>query len=107
MNKITYTAILLLGFSFSVFSQKAPVVQWQKCIGGSENDVLSSAKMLPTSKGTYVILTTSNSNNGDFLSLNKGHYDLVLIEVDINGNIIRKRSIGGSGLEQAIDFKAI
>ncbi len=81
MNKITYTAILLLGFSFSVFSQRSPVVQWQKCIGGSGNDALSSAKILPTKNGTYVLVTTSNSNDGDFDNGNLGHYVIVMVDL--------------------------
>jgi len=104
MKKFICLFIGTFCFLQNQFSQKAPAIQWQKCIGGSADDAQFNAKILPTKSGTFVLVTTSNSIDGDFLGSNKGQYDISVIEVDINGNVLRKKNFGGSALDRAIDF---
>lgn len=69
------------------------VLEWQKCLGGSEEDVLFDC--LSNEDGGYILCGESKSSDGD-LTINYGEYDLWMLEVDSAGTIIWQKSIGGS-----------
>jgi hypothetical protein len=73
-------------------------IDWQKSIGGTENDLGSS--IIQVSSGGYLIAGVTSSNNGD-VSGNHGGSDLWIIKLNINGGIEWQRTLGGTSNEQA------
>lgn len=70
-------------------------IEWQKCIGGSEIDLLWSAKQ--TLDGAYILSGYSNSDDGD-ISGNQGDFDAILIKLSQDGEIEwqnSRRKFGG------------
>lgn len=68
-------------------------IQWQKCFGGSNNDMASS--VIQTSTGNYIISGNTESNDGD-VSGNHGDYDCWIIELDQLGKLVWQLCAGGS-----------
>ncbi len=87
-------------FSFSLlFSQlmfaQAPIIEWQKTIGGSEAEALYSLQQ--TADGGYILGGQSMSGvNGDKTEANFGGWDYWVVKLDANGNIVWQNTIGGS-----------
>ena len=73
-------------------------IEWQKCIGGSEIDLLWSAKQ--TLDGAYILSGYSNSDDGD-ISGNQGDFDAILIKLSQDGEIEWQKSLGGSSEDNA------
>jgi hypothetical protein len=73
------------------------VIQWQKCLGGSFNDVGSSIQQ--TTDGGYVLFGHTQSNNGD-VSGNHGLTDLWVVKLNGLGVIQWQKCLGGSGYEE-------
>lgn len=71
---------------------------WQKCIGGSSFERVSS--IIQTQDGEYVLAGYSSSNNGD-VSGNHGGNDYWIVKLDTLGNISWQKSLGGSGEDLA------
>lgn len=76
-------------------------LQWQKTFGGSGTD--NAQSVIQTSDGGYMVAGFSRSDNG----LVHDHYgnlytnDAWIIKLDTNGNIIWKKSKGGTGNDVA------
>jgi len=68
--------------------------QWQKCLGGIHCDF--HVKVLKTMKNTFLIYGYTNSNNSGDVSTNHGEIDAWLVEIDLNGTVLREKCIGGS-----------
>ncbi len=73
-------------------------IQWQKCLGGSENDEAFS--IIQTSDGGYLVAGYSESNDGD-VSGNHGNNDFWIVKLDSYGNIQWQKCFGGSSGETA------
>ena len=60
-----YKKILLLAFLFTSFVSygQTPAIEWSKCLGGSERDVIYS--IVPTPDGGSLLGGNSMSTNGD------------------------------------------
>lgn len=71
---------------------------WQKTYGGSAMDEAYSA--IETVDGGFVVAGYSESNDGD-VSGNHGEVDYWVIRLDVAGNLIWQRSLGGSGEDEA------
>ncbi|MEO6455072.1 MAG: hypothetical protein ABIN97_13415 [Ginsengibacter sp.] len=76
-------------------------IQWQKCFGGSDDDVANSIEQ--TSDGGYIIAGYSNSLDGD-VSGNQGNNDYWIVKLDPLGNITWQNSFGGSLGDMAYDI---
>lgn len=76
----------------------AGVIQWQKCVGGSENDISTSIRQ--ASDGSYFVSGTTNSIDGDF-SDNHGYQDAFVIKLTSNGTLLWSKCYGGSNSESA------
>ncbi|MBX7142297.1 MAG: T9SS type A sorting domain-containing protein [Chitinophagales bacterium] len=78
-------------------------IQWQKCLGGSKDDL--AQKILALHDGNYLIVGSSKSNDGDV----SGHHgsewwpDYWVAEIDSVGNVLWQKSYGSTGDEQASD----
>lgn len=85
-----FTAAFL--FSIQSFAQ-APAIQWQKSLGGSEEERAQSIQQ--TSDGGYIVAGSSKSNDGD-VSGNHGNFDFWVVKLNNSGNIQWQKSLGGS-----------
>lgn len=72
-------------------------IEWQKCLGGSNVDLVGCVKQ--TVDGGYIVSGQASSIDGD-LSANYGYNDLWVIKLDSFGNIEWQRVYGGSSEER-------
>lgn len=77
-------------------------IEWEKSYGGS--GVEHASMVQQTFDGGYIIAGFSKSHDFD-LTDNHGLYDFWVIKTDNTGNIIWKKSYGGSKEDQATDIK--
>ena len=68
-------------------------IEWQKCLGGSSSEDISS--VIQTSNGDYVLVGGTNSNDGDVSGLN-GTNDAWILKLSPNGTILWQNCLGGS-----------
>ena len=77
-------------------------IDWQKCLGGTDSDVIYSVE--ETFDGGYIAGGWTYSNDGD-VTLNKGICDYWIVKLDSMGNIQWQKTYGGSSYDQL--FNAI
>jgi len=75
-----------------------PDLDWQKSLGGSENDLIFS--MQQTADDGYIVVGDSYSVDGDITG-NHGNWDYWVVKLDLAGNITWQKSLGGSGSDYA------
>jgi len=88
-------------FFFTIISLHAqsPIVEWQKCLGGSGYE--SPGSLIQLRDSNYLVVGNTGSNDGN-VTLNHGLKDFWVIKTDQNGNIIWQRCYGGSHNDMAI-----
>jgi hypothetical protein len=69
---------------------------WQKCFGGSRDDVFYDIQLLPDNN--FAAVGTTTSTNGD-VSHNNGKKDCWLVKFDPTGNIIWEKTFGTANNE--------
>jgi gliding motility-associated-like protein len=77
---------------------KTGVIQWQKCYGGSQNEVAYFAQL--TSDGGYVVAGSARSSDGD-LSCNAGMTDAWIFKITGNGDLEWQKDFGGNDFDEA------
>lgn len=80
------------------------LIQWQKSLGGSYNDIANSIQ--ETSDSGYVVLGSSQSYNGD-VSSNYGWTDCWIVKLDNIGMIQWEKSFGGTAYDWGISVRPI
>lgn len=81
-------------------------MQWDKTIGGSDFDALSSLQQ--TSDGGYILGGPSSSNiSGEKTENNKGGYDYWVVKLDNLGKIQWDKTIGGNLSDELSNIKEI
>ena len=78
-------------------------IVWQKCLGGSSDDIAQSIQQ--TSDGGFIVTGGTWSNDGD-VSGNHGWTDYWVVKLDSSGDIVWHKCLGGSGWEGTIVFPA-
>jgi len=68
-------------------------LQWRRYFGGTSND--RSYDAIETQDGDFVVVGSSESQDVD-ISNPKGGYDIWVVKIDSNGNLLWERSLGGS-----------
>ncbi len=99
--KLNYNLGILLiitFFSNNITNAQAPVIEWQKSLGGTGIDNASS--IIKTTDGGYVIAGNSQSNNGDVTG-NHGSDDFWIVKLNSTGTIQWQKSLGGTNIEYA------
>lgn len=80
---------------------------WAKTFGGDGQDI--PVKALITNDNNILVATYTGSSDGDIANSGKNsagfNQDLWLVKLDMNGSILTKKCIGGSGDETAFDMK--
>ena len=77
-------------------------VEWNKCLGGSENDVAFSIQQ--TTDHGFVVAGYSYSSDGD-VDTNKGNNDYWIVKLDSLGGIIWNKSLGGTDYDNALSIQ--
>ncbi|MBS1939311.1 MAG: T9SS type A sorting domain-containing protein [Bacteroidetes bacterium] len=81
-------------------------LQWQKCIGGTEQDFAHSIQQ--TSDGGFILVGSTQSNDGDVSGLHEGANggrDVWVVRLDNTGNIQWQKCLGGTGGEEAYSIQ--
>lgn len=73
-------------------------IEWEKSLGGSGDD--SGYCIQQTTDGGYILVGTTDSNDGD-VSGNHGSSDFWVVKLSSIGAIQWQKSLGGSGYEKA------
>lgn len=71
-------------------------IVWKKTMGGQGYE--SARDVIETSNG-FLVLGETNSTDGDVVSGYGGTKDIWLLQLDINGNVIWQKRLGGNGLD--------
>lgn len=93
------TLKFLLLFSILIFSipfsnAQNPSIEWQKCIGGSDDDYATS--IIQTSDGGYITVGTAKSNDFDLIENQSGSV-LFIVKLSNGGAIEWKKCIEETG----------
>ncbi|MFA6324974.1 MAG: T9SS type A sorting domain-containing protein [Candidatus Paceibacterota bacterium] len=73
-------------------------IEWQKCLGGTENDMAYSIQQ--TVDDGYIVVGHSSSSDGDLL-FNHGLSDDWIVKLSSNGDIEWQKILGGTYTEEA------
>ncbi|MDQ3100973.1 MAG: T9SS type A sorting domain-containing protein [Bacteroidota bacterium] len=92
-TKMFRTFLSLLLLTNVLFAQSQPDIEWQRNLGGSLDDIAASIQQ--TSDGGYILCGTTYSNNGD-VSGHHGNEDIWIVKLDLEGEIVWQRCLGGS-----------
>jgi hypothetical protein len=68
-------------------------IQWQKTLGGS--NIENAKSVFQTQNGDYILGINSTSSDKDF-PINRGAYDMWIVKLSIQGNVLWKRNISGT-----------
>ena len=93
----TYITLCFL-FVVAFANAQAPAIQWQKSLGGSNNDYAYAIRQ--TTDGGYIVAGYSSSNDGDVTG-NHGGLDYWVVKLNSTGNIEWQKSLGGSSNDKA------
>lgn len=74
-------------------------VEWVKSFGGIHEDIAQS--IIETKDGGFIIVGRTSSNDGDFLNMYYGNWDIFILKVDSNGNKDWVKTFGGTGYDEA------
>jgi hypothetical protein len=97
MRNLFFSLIFFhLSLNPTLFAQ--PSIQWQKCLGGSEND--QAACIQQTSDGGYIVAGYTLSKNGDVFG-NHGHFDFWVVKLSNTGVVQWAKTLGGNDDDRA------
>lgn len=71
---------------------------WEKSFGGSEID--EAWGIVATNDGNFIIVGDTRSNDKD-VTINKGAADLFVLKITPNGDVVWRKSFGGSSFDTA------
>ena len=78
------------------------VLIWQKCLGGTSYDNISSIQT--TSDGGFIAVGYTESVNGDVIG-NHGLSDVWVIKLSATGSVLWQKCLGGTNFEQATSIQ--
>ncbi len=85
--------LILIMFSALFSFTHSQTIDWQKTIGGSDEDF--SRDVQNTSDGNYIVCGFAKSNDGD-VTQNLGNRDAWVVKLSPTGDIIWQKTFGGS-----------
>jgi len=77
-------------------------LEWQKCLGGSDDDMAYSIQQ--TSDGGYIVAGRTESNDGD-VSGNHGGWDYWIVKLNEKGELEWQKCLGGSDDDMALSIQ--
>lgn len=75
---------------------------WAKLLGGTQCDLFEA--VWPIASGGYLAGGETASNDGDIVNYLGGPTDMLLARFDENGNLVWKKTFGGTGLDRCLDL---
>ncbi len=96
MKKLLFLIVLIVCNSF-VQGQQAPVIEWQKSLGGTSIDIVDYIQQ--NSEGGYIVSGQSESNDVD-VSGNHGGQDAWVVKLSNSGTVQWQKSLGGPGADE-------
>ena len=87
---------VLMQIILSGWAASPPLKNWQKCLGGSQQDV--PAALIQSNDGNVILLSNVDSQNGDIL-FNHGSTDIWITKLTSSGSLLWQKSIGGSSID--------
>lgn len=103
--KYTFSLLIMLAFAAinAVHSiAQAPVIDWQKCLGGSGNDY--GYFIQQTTGGGFIIAGIAGSVDGDVTGKHDAE-DYWMIKLTSAGNIEWQKTLGGNGYDYAFSVQ--
>lgn len=99
-QKILLLAFLCstLLFLHNIALAQAPAIQWQKALGGTDNDYAYSIRQ--TSDGGYLVAGTTRSTDGNVYG-NHGFFDVWIVKLNSSGALQWQKCLGGTNEEGA------
>ena len=88
--------MILITFMFSMTSSWSQET-WLRTFGGTNRDYGQSLSATPD--GGYVLTGTTGSDDGDFEGSSRGAGDVFVMRLDSRGDLVWKKTFGGSGKE--------
>jgi hypothetical protein len=79
-------------------------ISWSKTLGGSNYDQGMRIRELSFEEGGYIVLGSTNSNDGD-VHENHGDFDAWFIKLTDAGDTVWTKTLGGSGKDWLSDFQ--
>jgi hypothetical protein len=76
---------------------------WSKMLGGTSMDWASDVALTPD--GGCLVIGCATSSNGDITNP-KGSMDIWLVHLDVNGDMVYQKSLGGSDEDRCYGFSA-
>ena len=77
---------------------QAPAIEWERSYGGSSGDFARAIQQ--TADGGYIVVGFSHSQDGD-VTENHGKFDFWIVKLNLKGNIVWQKSLGGSRADTA------
>jgi hypothetical protein len=78
-------------------------IVWQKCYGGSNDDL--GNHILPLTNDGYCVIGSTNSADGDVKASSYGGIDVWLLKINSVGSILKQNSYGGSNTDYGMDIE--
>jgi len=92
----TFLFVVAVIAASTLRAQITPSIEWQKCFGGIHQDEAQSIQQ--TADGGYIVAGTTSSNDGNVTG-NNGSFDYWIVKLDVGGNLIWQKALGGSNYE--------
>ena len=93
MNNVLLLFLLLIQHQYFLLAQ-SPIIQWQKCYGGTNVD--GAAKIMTVNSENYTLLGGTQSTDGDVIGNHGASWDPWILNIDTLGNINWQKCFGGS-----------
>lgn len=97
MKAFTFTSLFFLLFS-TVFAQ-APSIEWQKSLGGTNQEYAYCIRQ--TNDGGYIVAGETVSPVNGMITNNYGDYDCWVVKLNTTGAVEWQKSLGGSDYDKA------
>src|SRR5690349_17278954 len=100
MKQISILAFLFfLAVPVTLYSQTAPGIEWQKCLGGTRAEYGSSS--IQTKDGGYAVCGSATSSDGDVTGLHSAaEEDIWVVKLNASGRIEWQKCLGGTGIDR-------
>ena len=100
----TNDGIVITGFTSSSdlvtlkLDNSGQQILWQTTFAGGKSGGIRGQAIISTSQG-YIITGSTSSNSGDIISTHGGE-DLLILQLNLNGNKVNSYTLGGSGADR-------
>ena len=97
MRAFNFTLIFF--FIFTTISAQVPSIEWQKSLGGTNQEYGYCIKQ--TNDGGYIMVGETVSPVGGMITNNYGSYDFWVVKLNTNGVVEWQKALGGSDYDRA------